>query len=98
MTKEERKLWYEFLKSLPVTVNRQKVFGNYVADLYISERNTVIELDGSQHYEESEIVKDSVRDEYFKANGITVLRYPNNAVNEDFATVCCDILNRIEIK
>ena len=98
MTKEERKLWYEFLKSLPVTVNRQKVFGNYVADFYISERNTVIELDGSQHYEESEIVKDSVRDEYFKANGITVLRYPNNAVNEDFAAVCCDILNRIGIK
>ena len=28
MTKEERHLWYDFLKSLPVTVNRQKVIGN----------------------------------------------------------------------
>ena len=32
MTKEERKLWYDFLKSLPVTVKRQKIIGGYIAD------------------------------------------------------------------
>ena len=32
MTKEERRLWYDFLKQLPVTVNRQKVIGHYIVD------------------------------------------------------------------
>ena len=34
MTKEERKLWYDCLKKLPVTVNRQKVIGKYILDFY----------------------------------------------------------------
>ena len=52
MTKEEKRLWYEFLKKLPVTVNRQKVIGNYIVDFYCAQANIVIELDGSQHYNE----------------------------------------------
>ena len=51
MTKEERKLWYDFLKQLPQTVNRQKTIGNYIVDFYCAEAKLVIELDGSQHYE-----------------------------------------------
>ena len=35
MTKEERHLWYDFLKTLPVTVNRQKVIGKYIVDFYM---------------------------------------------------------------
>ena len=51
MTKEERHLWYDFLRGLPVMVHRQKVIGKYIVDFYIAEANLVIELDGSQHYE-----------------------------------------------
>ena len=51
MTKEERHLWYDFLRSLPVMVHRQKVIGSYIVDFYIAEAKLVIELDGSQHYE-----------------------------------------------
>ena len=29
MTKQERHLWYDFLKQLPVTVHRQKVYGPF---------------------------------------------------------------------
>ena len=29
MTPEEKRLWYVFLKRLPITVNRQKNIGNY---------------------------------------------------------------------
>ena len=32
MTPEEKHLWYDFLKLLPVTVNRQKMIGNYIVD------------------------------------------------------------------
>ncbi len=34
MTKEERHLWYDFLKGLPVGFKRQKVIGNYIVDFY----------------------------------------------------------------
>ncbi len=51
MTKEESHLWYDFLKKLPITVNRQKVIGRYIVDFYCAEAQIVIELDGSQHYE-----------------------------------------------
>ena len=50
MTKEERHLWYDFLKLLKATFNRQKVIGNYIADFYCAEHKLIIELDGSQHY------------------------------------------------
>ena len=52
MTDEEKHLWYDFLKKLPFTVNRQKNIGNYIVDFYIHSENVVIELDGSQHFEE----------------------------------------------
>ena len=48
MTKEERRLRYDFLKKLPVTVHRQKVLGNYIADFYIASKKFVIEPDGSR--------------------------------------------------
>ncbi len=40
MTPEEKKLWYRFLKRLPVTVNRQKNIGNYIVDFYIAQKNS----------------------------------------------------------
>ena len=47
MTKEEKHLWYDFLNLLPVTVNRQKIIGNYIVDFFCASAKTVIELDGS---------------------------------------------------
>ena len=43
MTKEERRLWYDFLKQLPITVNRQKVIGPYIVDFYCASAKLVIE-------------------------------------------------------
>ncbi len=95
MTKEERRLWYDFLKGLPITVRRQKVFGNYIVDFYIASKNLVIELDGSQHYEVAGIHSDKVRDAYLHSLGLTVLRYSNADINYRFEGVCQDIWNRI---
>ena len=58
MTKEEKHLWYDFFKLLPITVNRQKIIDNYIADFYIDTAKLVIELDGSQHYTEDGEAKD----------------------------------------
>ena len=93
MTKEERKLWYEFLKQLPVTVHRQKPIENYIVDFYIPSSKLVIELDGSQHFEEEYQEKDKIRDQRLKELGLTVLRYSNAEINQNLRGVCEDILN-----
>ena len=95
MTKEERHLWYDCLKLLPVTVHRQKVFGRYIVDFYIASAKIVIELDGSQHYEEGHMQRDSVRDAYLQSLGCTVLRYSNADINQRFHGVCEDIWNHL---
>ena len=92
MTKEEKKLWYDFLKNLPYSVHRQKAIGNYIVDFYCAETKTVIELDGSQHYEDDGVLHDKERDAYLNGLGITVLRYSNRDVNTNFNGVCDDIL------
>ena len=92
MTKEERKLWYEFLKTLPLTFNRQKVIGNYIVDFYCASANLVIELDGSQHYELEGKEQDAMRDRFLKDLGLTVLRYPNSDIYAHFDAVCEHIL------
>ena len=97
MTKEERHLWYDFLKTLPTTVHRQKVIGKYIVDFYIAEAKLVIELDGSQHFEAEEQGTDAQRDAYLQTLGLTVLRYANSDVNRNFNGVCEDIWNRLKI-
>ena len=96
MTKEEKHLWYDFLKHLPVTINRQKVIGKYVVDFYCASAKIVIELDGFQHYEEDAYQKDKERDEYLQSLGIKVLRYSNYDFNRRFEGVCADILKHID--
>ena len=96
MTKEERHLWYDFLKVLPIMVHRQKVIGPYIVDFYIAQAKIVVELDGSQHYEKSHENYDFQRNAYLKEKGLLVLRYPNSEVNRNFRGVCEDILNHID--
>ena len=88
MTKEERHLWYDFLRSYPVRFSRQKVLGKYIADFYSAQAKLVIELDGSQHYETGEMQKDAERTAFLEGYGLTVVRIPNNEVNENFRGVC----------
>ena len=97
MTKEERRLWYDFLKQLPLTVNRQKVIGHYIVDFYCASAKLVIELDGSQHYESGGTTFDRERDYALNQLGITVVRYPNSDINRNFDGVCADLLRRLQL-
>ena len=97
MTKEERHLWYDFLKTLPLSFNRQKVVGNYILDFYCASAKLAIELDGSQHYEDEGKASDVERDAWLRAQGIRVLRYANNEVMQNFQGVCEDILRKLGI-
>ena len=88
MTKEEKHLWYDYLKNYKVRFSRQKILGKYVADFYCAKANLVIELDGSQHYQEKELDYDKARTEYLSKFNIKVVRIPNNEVNKNFDGVC----------
>ena len=87
-TKEERHLWYDFLRSYPVRFLRQKVIDNYIADFYCHLARLIIELYGSQHYEENGLLKDKIRTEKIESRNLTVIRIPNNEVNNNFRGVC----------
>ena len=88
MTKEERHLWYDFLRLYPIRFLRQKVIDNYIVDFYCHEARLIIELDGSQHYEKKGLLKDKIRTEKIESRDLTVIRIPNNEVNRNFRGVC----------
>ena len=88
MTKEERHLWYDFLKDYSVRFLRQRVIDNYIVDFYCAQAGLVVELDGSQHYEPEMALRDAFRTEQLEKRDLTVLRIPNNAVNQNFLGVC----------
>ena len=88
MTKEERHLWYDFLKTYPVKFLRQKILGKYVVDFYSAEAKLVIELDGSQHFSEEGEQYDQERTDYLQKYGLQVLRIPNNWINQRFRETC----------
>jgi len=88
MTKEERHLWYDFLRSYPVRFSRQKVLGKYIVDFYSAEAKLVIELNGAQHFEKENMARDAERTAFLEGYGLRVLRIPNNEVNRNFTGVC----------
>lgn len=88
MTKEEKHLWYDFLRVYPIKFIRQKTIGRYIVDFYCAEAQLAVELDGSQHFSDEQMVRDKERTAYLKEYGITVLRVSNNEVYHNFRGVC----------
>lgn len=88
MTEEEKRLWYDCLKNMPQTVNRQKVIGKYIVDFYCASADLVIELDGNQHATDEGLARDKARDEFLNSLGLYVLRIGNYEVNTNFNGVC----------
>ncbi len=89
MTKEEKHLWYDFLKPLPVTFKRQYVINNYIVDFCCESKKVIIELDGSQHHENQKIeIKDQLRDKELEQLGYKVLRFDNVEIYKSFSEVC----------
>lgn len=87
-TPEENKLWYEFFKEYSIKFTRQRIIGNYIVDFYCDKAKLIVELDGSQHFEDKNIGKDNRRTAYFESLGLYVLRFANNEINESFYEVC----------
>ena len=91
MTKEECRLWYEYLHDYPCRFRRQVTFGNYIVDFYCAAAKLAVELDGSQHCEPAELLYDERRTAYLNSLGIHVLRISNLDVLRNLRGVCQQI-------
>ena len=87
-TPQEAKLWYVFLSKYNVRFQRQKAIDNFIADFYCHKAKLVIEIDGSQHYEEQTKQKDAFRTEILEGYDLKVIRFTNLDIDNRFRAVC----------
>ena len=76
--------------------NRQYRIENYIVDFYAPSIKLVIELDGSQHYEEKGSEYDRLRTEKMNEMGITVLRFTNPDIDKHLRRTVEQIVSVIE--
>ena len=96
-TKEEIILWQSLKqKQLGVKFRRQQPIGKYIADFVCFEKKIIIELDGGQHNESSNIEKDKMRDLFFNQNGFKVVRFWNNEIHQNLDGVIEKIQTEIK--
>ena len=88
MTPHERKLWYLFLRKYPVKIYKQRIIGKYIVDFYCASAKLIIELDGSQHFEQEGQDYDAERTAFLEKQGLKVIRYSNRDIDRDFQAVC----------
>ena len=78
-TNAEQKLWREVrahrLKG--IGFRRQTPIGPYVVDFVSHATKVIIELDGGQHYNTAQEVRDARRDSFLRSKGFRVLRFSN---------------------
>ena len=88
MTRQEKHLWYDFLRHYPVKIYKQRIIDDFIADFYCHSARLVIELDGSQHCDPQEMEYDRKRTAFLQQQGLMVLRVSNRDVSERFRGVC----------
>ena len=96
MTRQERRIWYDFLRDYPVKIYRQRSIDCFIADFYCSQARLVIEIDGGQHYTEEGLAYDKERTEALEKHGLEVIRFTNREVDQQFEGVCKRIDERIK--
>ena len=97
-TDAERKLWSKLrLKQLNgCQFYRQRAIGNYIVDFCCPALKLVIEVDGSQHYSDTGIKADMLRDDYLQSCGLKVLRFNDYDVLTNISGVIENILETMK--
>ncbi|MBV8454217.1 MAG: endonuclease domain-containing protein [Deltaproteobacteria bacterium] len=86
-TEEERKLWEQFRAKRfgGYKFRRQHRIGPYFADFCCLKLRLVVELDGSQHAEQT--AQDAIRTAYLTEQSYRVIRFWNEQVNREMDDV-----------
>ena len=90
-TRQEKRLWYDFLNRYPIRFQRQKAISSYIVDFYCHAAKLVIEIDGDQHGEPDALRYDSARTADLERMGLVVLRFTNFDVEHGIDQVCAVI-------
>ena len=101
MTKQERHLWYDFLRYYPIKIYKQRIIDSFIVDFYCAKAKLVIEIDGAYHYTPHGKSHDRFRTEALQKYGLMVIRFSNNDVDTRFDVVCdaidCSIQERLSL-
>jgi very-short-patch-repair endonuclease len=95
-TRQENRLWYEYLRDYRPRFTRQRVVGSYILDFYCGAVKLAVELDGSQHFEPEAIRYDEIRTSFLNSLGIKVIRFTNSDVDESFEGICNNIAQQVD--
>ena len=96
MTKQERHLWYDFLRDYPIKFYRQRVIDQFVVDFYCSKAKLILELDGSQHDTELGKASDIERTDILQKYHLEVMRFKNEEIDQNFQSVCEKIDQKVK--
>ena len=88
MTRQEKHIWYDYLRKLPFTINRQMVIGSYIVDFYCAKAGIVIEIDDIQHYWKKQYLYDKKRTEKLESYGLQVIQFTNKEIDTKFESIC----------
>ena len=96
MTKQEKHLWYDYLKDYPTKWYRQRPIDRFIVDFFCHKAKLIIELDGSQHYTEDGMEYDTIRTDVLGRYDLEVIRFSNNEIDHNFSAVCTAIDNKVQ--
>jgi very-short-patch-repair endonuclease len=90
MTEAELKLWNQIRASrlMGLKFRRQMPIANYIVDFACASHRVIVELDGSQHADDSAVLRDAKRTQFLESQGWHVLRFWNHDVLADIDNVC----------
>ena len=97
-TKAEKLLWEKLRNNQleGLKFRRQHPVNIYIADFYCHKFKLIIELDGDYHNQEEQKQKDEVRTEVLRLNGLKIIRFKNEEVEQNINQVLITIKNKIE--
>ena len=90
-TKQEKHLWFDYLRQYRPKFRRQVVIDQFIVDFYCPKVKLVVELDGLHHFSEEFMAYDGERTAILEGLGCCVIRYTNDDIDHRFQAVCADI-------
>ncbi|MFQ5875952.1 MAG: endonuclease domain-containing protein [Dehalococcoidia bacterium] len=88
-TPAEKKLW-EALRDRRLAglkFRRQHPYDRFILDAFCVEHQLVVEVDGGIHADPAQAAQDAARTEFLQAQGIRVLRFSNEKVENHLSEV-----------
>ncbi|MEB3120510.1 MAG: endonuclease domain-containing protein [Snowella sp.] len=80
MTKAEKKLWYDYLRTFQFRVHRQRPIHHFIVDFYCPALKLIIEIDGETHNTDTAKIYDQERTHILVSYGLTVIRFTNQEI------------------